>query len=122
MAKIGQLEKRGDVLVGRLETLEHMLNLTVSKNPDKTADQHPDFIVFAKGIAGNNVEVGSGWRKSPNNGGDQFLSMTIDDPSLPQTLNLTAFQTAPNWEQMEITWRRPVARKAAPEAVQQEAA
>jgi uncharacterized protein (DUF736 family) len=53
------------------------------------------------------IPIGAAWRKRKSQIGDidfEFLSMTIDDPSLTSGLNVAAFKNENgNWD---ITWRR----------------
>jgi uncharacterized protein (DUF736 family) len=48
---------------------------------------------------------------SPDKFGQTFLSITLDDPSFPQPLNVSAFKQ-PNSDEYAITWRRRQDRPA----------
>lgn len=108
MAKLGFLKNSNGVLVGRIRTLKMVLDLTITKNAEKTGDTQPDYIAWAKGADGVNTEVGAGFEKKPRNGGHAFISLTIDDMSFPMPLNVTAFQIDNTGDIFEVVWRRPV--------------
>ncbi len=59
------------------------------------------------GMTGELIEIGAAWKKQKNQLGGavlDFLSITIDDPSLASALNVAAFKnTNGDWD---ITFRR----------------
>lgn len=91
---------------GQLSTLNLDLSIrlveTVNDSPNA-----PNFTVLAKGENGKECEIGAAWRKVPTRytqGMDEFLSITLDDPSFGQSLNVAAFPKGEgSWD---ITWRR----------------
>jgi uncharacterized protein (DUF736 family) len=61
-----------------------------------------------KSRSGKDVEVGSAWRKTIRSGakvGEEFLTLTIDDPSFPSALNVAAFKNGRPGE-WDVGWRR----------------
>ena len=68
----------------------------------------PDYSIIAKSRSGKDVEVGSAWRKTIKSGakaGEEFLTLTIDDPSFPSALNVAAFKNGRPGE-WDVGWRR----------------
>lgn len=91
-------------IVGKIVTLA--MNLQIKLKPILAADRRtngPTHIVLAKGSDGNGIEVGAAWEKLTKEK-VKFYSISLDDPSFPQKLNVTAF-----WrdDQYEIVWERP---------------
>lgn len=108
--------KKGDLeeLHGSMTTLHSHFNLRLIPLENKTSDQFPDYKIYAVGSMGQETEIGAAWKKTKRKIGGvefEFLSITIDDPSLPNTLNVAAFKNQQGgWD---ITWRRRQANKDA---------
>jgi uncharacterized protein (DUF736 family) len=112
MSKLGELEEvlnNGEKeLWGHLRTLELDLILRLTKNPDQRSPNSPDWIIWTHGKHGRDVQIGSAWRKLPKAlglSGEEFLSITLDDPSFGQSMNVAAF-TEDNGKTWRISWRR----------------
>lgn len=94
-------------LHGEINTLQMQLKIKLIPNNLKTSDNAPDYIISAIGVTGQDIPIGSAWKKIKSQIGDvnfEFLSLTIDDPSFPNPLNVAAFQNADrDWE---ISFRR----------------
>jgi uncharacterized protein (DUF736 family) len=57
---------------------------------------------------GAQVEIGVAWERRLDRGpheGKKFLSIVLDDPSWPDTLNVSAFPVT-GGEHLEVVWRR----------------
>lgn len=107
MTKIGQLKPVSDTnpreLYGEIKTLQLQLQINCVPVMKKTKDTAPDYTIFAS----NDIEIGSAWIKSKQNVDGsvyEFLSITIDDPSMPSPLNVAAFKLDSGM--YDITWRR----------------
>jgi uncharacterized protein (DUF736 family) len=101
-------------LHGELKTLQLAVKLRFLPEPPKTNDLAPDYKIYALGVTGEMTEIGAAWRKTKQQIGDvefDFLSITIDDPSFPNTLNVAAFKN--NQGGWDITWRRRQANQPA---------
>jgi uncharacterized protein (DUF736 family) len=116
MATIGKLKAvrdgQGSFLVGQLRTLEITLNLKLYPITAAQSAKSPAYRIFAIGRDNAEVEIGAAWKKTmtnPDKFGEEFLSLTIDDPSLPQSLNVAAFKE-PDGETWLITFRRRQAK------------
>ena len=111
MSKIGFLKTvyQGNrpELHGEINTLQIQLKVKLIPNSNRATENAPDYIVCASGYSGSDVQIGAAWRKEKTQIGDasfEFLSITIDDPSLPSALNVAAFKNDKgDWD---ITFRR----------------
>lgn len=116
MAVIGQLKetRRDGVLEyeGHISTLSTQLYIRLVENPYRSGENSPEFIVMAKSSTGKEIEVGSAWKnisapKIIGDEGKEYLSIKIDDPSMPSALNVSAFSSRDNPEIWNIVWSRP---------------
>ncbi len=109
--KIGKLTPvmngEKEELHGDIATLQMQMKIKLVLNGTKASENAPDYIIAAAGSSGIDIPVGGAWIKRKRQIGDidlEFLSITIDDPSLPNPLNVTAFKN--NEGGYDITWRR----------------
>jgi uncharacterized protein (DUF736 family) len=81
MAQIGTFSRdENGVLSGSIRTLT--LNVKATIRPvDREHDKAPDHRVFAGA-----VEIGAGWSKTARETGAEYLSLKLDDPSLPSPI------------------------------------
>ena len=95
-------------LRGEIQTLDLDLPIWLEGRSDTSSDQAPAYSIHTKGKTGKPIQIGSVWKKTIKSGrrmGEEFLSLTIDDPSFPATLNVAAFKTERPGE-WQVTWRR----------------
>lgn len=109
--KIGNLKpiQHGtkELLIGEVKTLQMQLKIKLIPNSLKASDNAPDYTIVTASSSGDDVQIGGAWIKTKQQIGDvnlEFLSITIDDPSLPNALNVAAFKN--NDGNYDITWRR----------------
>ncbi len=107
MSKVGYLKQYNqgtyEELIGEIKTLKLLIPLKLVPDNMRTNQNAPDFII----LTDNEIEIGVAWKKQKQQlDGNliEFLSMTIDDPSLPSTLNVAAFKQSDG--SYEISWRR----------------
>ena len=100
MSSIGKLKKSndadGEFLIGSIQTLEIDLAIRLYATGEPADSRSPSYRVFAQRKNGSEVEIGAAWLKtmtSPEKFGEEFLSISIEDPSLPK-LNVAAFKDA----------------------------
>ena len=94
---------------GVIHTLGHDLNVRFVPIPpsENFNPNHPNYYIFALDLYGKEVKVGAAWLKVPNNPQSkvrEFLSIMIDDPTLPAPLNAAAFPKGDGF--WPVTWRR----------------
>ena len=98
MATIGTFTKSGDGLSGTVATLT--LDAKVQIRPaEKASEKAPDYRVFS-----GRAEIGAAWQKTSNEG-RRYLSVKLDDPSLPAPILANLFETDDG--QFELIWSRP---------------
>ncbi|MGH1456564.1 MAG: DUF736 domain-containing protein [Alphaproteobacteria bacterium] len=107
MSKIGYLKSVSDgnpqELYGEIKTLQLQLQINLVPIHQKTKASAPDYTIYAHG----EIEIGSAWIKTKQKLGQsqlEFLSITVDDPSMPNALNVAAWKMDNGL--YEITWRR----------------
>ena len=112
MAIIGHLKAISEdglsELVGEIRTLDVELNIKLVANDERFGDNSPSYWIFSRGKSGREIRVGSAWKKTIQSGenlGDDFLSLTIDDPGFSHPLNVAAFKSDGQWT-WSIVWRR----------------
>ncbi len=81
MAQIGTFTRdESKVFSGSIRTLT--LNVKATIRPvERDNDKAPDHRVFAGA-----VEIGAGWSKAARETGAEYLSLKLDDPSLPSPI------------------------------------
>jgi uncharacterized protein (DUF736 family) len=116
--KIGELQERttsiGKIRVGAISTMAFSIAIELIPAPKSENPNAPAFIIFGKSDHGARVPIGAAWikqlKRGPNSGAE-FLTITIDDPSLPRPLHVAAFKNVETgiWE---IMFRRRQAQSA----------
>ena len=83
MSSIGHVTRQPNgSYKGHLKTLAFQAPISIVPNADKKSDEQPDFRVIA-GIA----EIGAGWTKRAESSGQEYVSLSLSDPSFgPQKL------------------------------------
>ena len=118
MSKVGFLKAYNngtyEELHGEIKTLQFQLKIKLIPDNMRTNPNAPDYTICSDMPSGENIDIGAAWikRKQKEDGSTlEFLSITIDDLSLPQSINVAAFkQSDGSWE---ITWRRRQPQKNA---------
>jgi len=86
MATIGTFTKSGDTFTGSVKTLNINAKTSI-KTADKGSGKAPDYRVFS-----GSVEFGAAWKKTSGEGRD-YLSVKLDDPSLPAPIYATLVES-----------------------------
>jgi uncharacterized protein (DUF736 family) len=83
MSSIGQVARQPNgSYKGHLKTLAFQAAVSIVPNADKKTDEQPDYRVIAGG-----VEIGAGWKKLGESSGQEYVSLSLSDPSFgPQKL------------------------------------
>jgi len=66
---------------GSVRTLTLNLELAFEPNAEKKGDKSPDYRVIT-----GDMEIGAAWKKT-SDGGNAYLSVTLDDPALPAAID-----------------------------------
>lgn len=108
MSNVNQLTQNSDgSLTGRYKSLT--INIPLELVPTGNNGNNPSHRIYSGG-----VEIGAAWEKNTRDG-LVFYSMTMDDPSFPQQLNIAAFPSkeAGAAGVFDIRWNRPRQQEAA---------
>jgi uncharacterized protein (DUF736 family) len=83
MSSIGQVTRQANgSFKGHLKTLAFRAPVSIIPNVDKKSGDQPDYRVIA-----GNVEIGAGWKKRAESSGQEYVSLSLSDPSFgPQKL------------------------------------
>lgn len=111
MSIIGEfVRSENGVFMGEIRTLALHTKLALRPNEQRTQDQQPAYRVFAR----NRIEIGAAWWKKPDNGAADYLSVSIDDPSLAKPINAILARSRDeelDEEVWNLIWNRPPAPK-----------
>lgn len=97
--RIGTFHSTGKGFAGIIDTLTIKAELTLEPNRSERPGA-PDFNVFR-----GTTEVGYAYQKT-SDGGVEYISCKIDDPSLPYPIYASLF-TQSKTEELALTWSRP---------------
>ena len=70
----------------------------------KSRVEEPDYRVVASTPLGD-VEFGAAWKRTGRTSGQDFLSVSFDDPAMPETLYASLF-VADDGENATLVWKR----------------
>ena len=77
MPAIGHVTKQQDGnFKGQLKTLSLRAPIDILLNPSKSSETQPDYRVYSQ-----TVEIGAGWVKKGQTSGEDYISLTLTDPS-----------------------------------------
>ncbi|HEY5237189.1 MAG TPA: DUF736 domain-containing protein [Rhizomicrobium sp.] len=102
MASIGQVTRQGNGFKGHIKTLAFRADISILPNPDKKADNQPDYRVTSQG-----ADVGAGWTRKSESTGNEYVSLSLADPSFgPKKLyaNLGRLAGQTNDDTLAIIW------------------
>lgn len=112
MSTIGTIQrgatKSGDVLEGYISTLTYNFRFKLVPAPNSQNPNAPRYHIITRNSAGIDVVIGAAWVKIIKRGekeGEEFLTLTFDDPSFPKSLNVAAFKNADGGD-YDVTFRR----------------
>jgi uncharacterized protein (DUF736 family) len=91
-----------DTYDGEITTLTLQRSDVVFRPIDKNGDKEPDYRIVHE-RQGATVEFGAAWKRSSERGRD-FLSVLLDDPALPSSLNAALFFGQD--ERATLVWQR----------------
>jgi uncharacterized protein (DUF736 family) len=96
-------EAETDTYAGDVTTLTFNRSSVQLKPVEKSGDKEPDYRVVAQTPHGT-VEFGAAWKRKSEKGQD-FLSVSIDDPALSGALNAALFP-GESGETAVLVWNR----------------
>ena len=98
MATIGSFTKSGDDFTGAVKTLTLNVKTKIART-EKENDKAPDYRIF-----GGQTEVGAAWKKT-SGAGREYLSVKLDDPSLPAPIYASLVEAEGEGE-FTLIWSR----------------
>jgi uncharacterized protein (DUF736 family) len=98
MATIGTFAKSENGYAGFVRTLT--VNAKIRLPAEKEKDNAPDYRVFA-----GTAEIGAAWKKT-SEAGREYLSVKLDDPSLPAAIYASLVETEGDKESFSLIWSR----------------
>jgi uncharacterized protein (DUF736 family) len=77
MSSIGQVTRQANgSYKGQLKTLAFRADISIVPNADKKTDEQPNYRVLCGG-----VEIGAGWVRRSESSGQDYVSLSLSDPS-----------------------------------------
>jgi uncharacterized protein (DUF736 family) len=104
MAIIGTFKKDGAGYAGTIETIALKARITFEPL-EKRNGNAPDFRVFHL-TDSYTSDIGAAWKKISKEGGAEYLSASIDDPSFPERINCRLVKTGSE-QGYTLYWERP---------------
>ena len=100
MATIGSFTQTENGYIGAVKTLT--LNVKARFVPEaKEKDAAPDYRIFA-----GTTEFGAAWKKKAKETGREYLSVKLDDPSLPAPIYATLVEVEGEEHGFSLIWSR----------------
>lgn len=101
MSVIGTFKRNGQDYTGEILTREvQESNVRIVREEQRSSDDSPTHRVFC-----GRAEIGAGWTKTKRDGGGDYLSLKLDDPSFTQPIfaNLWADEQSGDFK---LIWSR----------------
>ena len=106
---IGQFKSINGQLLGSVATATIDLARLGLRPVDSDNDKAPAFEIMVLNVAKRWVQIGALWEATSNATGEIFYQGRLDDPSLPEPLQIMLFGN--DEEGFRVVWNRPVARR-----------
>jgi uncharacterized protein (DUF736 family) len=108
-------EENNLLFTGNFHTMEFSIDyFELIRNPFRSPDtKRPDYLIYGRNAKADKVEIGAGWHREFLREGikGEMISLTFDDPSFKNPINVTAFK-GDDEDSWPITWRRERAKPA----------
>ena len=105
MTQIGEFTKTRTGYAGRIKTLTIDTKVTLARVEKSDKENTPDFRILA-GDGTSNIEIGAAWKRTGEKAG-AYISLQIDDPSLPHPIRASLFQSTTSTTKLVLLWSRP---------------
>ena len=106
---IGQFKLVGGQLLGSIATATIDLARLGLRPVQSTSDRAPAFEIVFLNVARRWVVIGALWELTSNATGEVFYQGKLDDPSLPEPLQISLFGNVE--EGYRVVWNRPQPRR-----------
>jgi uncharacterized protein (DUF736 family) len=102
MANIGSFKKVGNDFHGEIVTLSlKTKGVRIVAEPNRASENAPSYRVYV-----GRAEIGAAWSKRSEEGGRNFLSLKLDDPSFNAPIYAYLFEDE-GGEGYTLLWSRP---------------
>lgn len=106
---IGQFKSQNGQLVGSIATATIDLARLGLRPVQSTNERAPAFEIVVLNVARRWVQIGALWELTSNATGEVFYQGKLDDPSLPEPLQISLFGNVE--EGYRVVWNRPQPRR-----------
>lgn len=107
-----RFDATADTYTGEIRTLSVQRSNVVLRPLQRQGDREPDYRVVQH-AEGGTIELGAAWQRRSDKGQD-YLSVLLDDPALPQPLNVALFPGDDD-RSAALVWNRPARKAPEPE-------
>lgn len=106
---IGSFTLRNGQLLGSIATATMDLARLGLRPVESDNEKAPAFEIMILNVAKRWVQIGALWEATSNSTGELFYQGRLDDPSLPEPLQIMLFGN--DEEGYRVVWNRPAARR-----------
>lgn len=106
---IGSFKSVNGQLLGSVATATIDLARLGLRPVESANERAPAFEIMVLNVAKRWVQIGALWEMTSNSSGESFYQGKLDDPSLPEPLQIMLFGDAE--EGYRVVWNRPTARR-----------
>jgi uncharacterized protein (DUF736 family) len=106
---IGSFKSVNGQLLGTVATATIDLSRLGLRPVESTNERAPAFEIMVLNVAKRWVQIGALWEMTSNSSGESFYQGKLDDPSLPEPLQIMLFGDVE--EGYRVVWNRPTARR-----------
>ena len=100
MARIGEFTATDNGYKGQVRTMEMRFDVQLVRIPDAKADG-PHY----QALSSNGADIGAAWDRKSQSGGEPYLRVNLDDPSMPRKIQANLVNEAEG--KMGLMWQRP---------------
>ena len=99
MAIDGQIIRTDDnAITGWIASLTFDVDITLSKNPHKAKDTHPDYEITTRTPRNRIIRIGSAWEQTSERTGNKYLSLAVNVGSQQVRVNALRSDEDPEGE------------------------
>lgn len=100
MARIGEFVATENGYKGQVKTMEMRLDVQLLRIEGADADG-PHY----QAVAANGADIGAAWDRKTQKGGEPYLRVNLDDPSMPRKIQANLVNEGEG--KMGLMWQRP---------------
>ncbi|MBK8174856.1 MAG: DUF736 domain-containing protein [Rhodospirillales bacterium] len=100
MARIGEFVATDNGYKGQVRTMEMRFDVQLVRIADAKAEG-PHY----QAVSANGADIGAAWDRKSQSGGEPYLRVNLDDPSMPRKIQANLVNEAEG--KMGLMWQRP---------------